>query len=235
MKLRDKWSEVPAGNARVRTMDLYRLSNKDLLDFWFKARQEATTGQSFSVRGWYHYLYTRDFKNKKMMDVGSGIGIDGITFAQNSVDVTFVDILESNIELLKRLCGLLNLKNVNFHYIDKFESLEVLPKNYDIIWCQGSMINLPFELAALETSELLKHLPVGSRWIELAYPKERWINEGQLPLDKWGEKTDGGAPWIEWYDIDKLLQRLRPAEFSVILSFNFHNNDFNWFDLVRVR
>jgi hypothetical protein len=30
-----------------------------------------------------------------------------------------------------------------------------------------------------------------------------------------------------------MLKRLEPAEFDVVLSFNFHNNDFNWFDLIR--
>jgi hypothetical protein len=38
---------------------------------------------------------------------------------------------------------------------------------------------------------------------------------------------------MEWYDLSRLRERLRPAEFDVILSFNFHNDDFNWFDLIR--
>ena len=96
------------------------------------------------------------------------------------------------------------------------------------------MINLPYKIAAEESKSLLEHLPIGGRWIELAYPKERWVAEGKLPFEKWGSKTDGGAPWIEWYDLEKLLDRLSPSLFNVILNFNFHNDDFNWFDLVRL-
>ena len=60
------------------------------------------------------------------------------------------------------------------------------------------------------------------------------MTTGKLPFEKWGEKTDGkGTPWCEWYDLDKLLELLKPAHFNPVLNFDFHNNDFNWFDLVR--
>jgi 2-polyprenyl-3-methyl-5-hydroxy-6-metoxy-1,4-benzoquinol methylase len=232
--LRQKWSEVPAGNARLATEDLLDLPDKELLTKWTAVRKEATTGEAFDVRGWYHALYNDSLKNKRVMDVGSGLGIDGITFAQSGAQITFVDIVESNISLLKRICGLLDLSNVDFHYMEDINSLSTLPTDYDVIWCQGSMINAPFDIIRSETQELLKHLPVGGRWIELAYPKERWIKEGELPFDKWGEKTDGiGTPWVEWYDLEKLISRLEPAKFEVVLNFNFHNDDFNWFDLLR--
>ena len=100
--------------------------------------------------------------------------------------------------------------------------------------CQGSLINAPFEVIRQECQELLRHLPVGGRWIELAYPKARWVREGSLPFEQWGDKTDGGAPWMEWYDQAKLQAALAPARFETVLYLDFHNNDFNWFDLLRV-
>jgi hypothetical protein len=103
-----------------------------------------------------------------------------------------------------------------------------------VIWCQGSLINAPFDVIQKEAQELMKHLPVGGRWIELAYPRERWVNEGQMPFDKWGEKTDGaGTPWVEWYDLDKVMLLLSPSRFDVVLHFNFYNDALNWFDLIR--
>jgi methyltransferase family protein len=234
--LRSKWFEVPAGNTRIKTSDLAYMPDHEFLDFWKKIKIDATSGSSFNVRGWYHNLYLDSFKNKNLMDFGSGLGIDGITFAQNGANVTFVDIAQSNLEVLKRLCDLLGLTNVEFLYLEEFESIKQLPKDFDVIWCQGSMINLPLEIAAKEAQILLSHLRIGGRWIELAYPEERWVKEGKMPFNKWGEKTDGeGTPWIEWYDLDKLLQRLNPAQFDVILNFNFYDNDFNWFDLLRTK
>jgi hypothetical protein len=113
-------------------------------------------------------------------------------------------------------------------------SIAVLPGPFDVIYAQGSLINLPAALIREEVQRLLDHLPVGGRWVELAYPRERWQRDGSPPFGRWGEKTDGpGTPWVEWYDLDKRLATLAPARFEPVLAFNFHDNDFNWFDLVR--
>ena len=53
-------------------------------------------------------------------------------------------------------------------------------------------------------------------------------------LTSGGQKTDGGARWIEWHDLEKLRYVLAPANFDVVLDLEFHDSDFNWFDLVRV-
>jgi len=193
---------------------------------------EDTTGERFPVRGWYHELYKDILQGKRVMDFGSGFGIDGITFAQNGAHVTFVDIVESNLDVLKRLCRILHLDSVDFYYLNDIFSFAPPEKEYDVIWCQGSLINAPFEIIRLEVHEILKHLKSGGRWIELAYPEERWEREGCLPFDQWGIKTDGEkTPWAEWYDIKKMKALFEPFKFDVVLYFNFYNNDFNWFDL----
>jgi SAM-dependent methyltransferase len=231
--LRAKWGVVPAGMDRSSTADLLALSDHDLLQAWTRNREFATTGEEFSVRGWYHAMYKDVFRGKSVLDVGSGLAIDGITFAQNGARMTFCDLVPSNLALLERLCRLLGVKTASFHYLENLGSIDALPERFDVIWCQGSLINTPFDVTRREAQALLRHLPIGGRWIELAYPEERWLREGRLPFDEWGAKTDGGAPWIEWYDVAKLERRLAPAEFEVVLAFNFHNDDFNWFDLLR--
>jgi len=68
--------------------------------------------------------------------------------------------------------------------------------------------------------------------LQLAYPKSRWIRDGSPSFDKWGPMVDGpGTPWEEWYDVPKLLSMFEPAKFDVVLYQEFHNSDFNWFDL----
>jgi SAM-dependent methyltransferase len=232
--LQRKWSEVPTGEGRIRSEELLKLDGDELKSLWLRLRNEATEGKAFPVRGWYHTLYRDVLRGKRVLDVGSGLGIDGITFAQNGAYVHFLDIVRPNLKVVERICGLLGVENVEFTFIEGIDSLARLSGDFDAIWCQGSLINVPFEMAARESGLLLQHLPIGGRWIELAYPKERWDREGQLPFEQWGVRTDGpGTPWVEWYDLEKVTRRLASANFEVVLHFNFHHDDFNWFDLVR--
>ena len=234
--LRKKWSTVPAGlDSRSSSGDLLRLSDHELQERWLAVHREATTGEGFPVRGWYHTLYRDAFRDKAILDVGSGMGIDGVEFARHGARVTFVDIVESNLEVLQRLCRLFGVADrVRLHYLKNLASLAALPADYDVIWCQGSMINVPFDFSARESAELMKHLKPGGRWIELAYPRQRWERDGSPPFSAWGTMTDGeGTPWMEWYDLARLLKRLAPSTFVPALAVNFHNDDFNWFDLVR--
>src|SRR6185295_16215044 len=121
-------------------------------------------GDSFSIRGWYHLLYKDILRGKRTMDVGSGFGIDGISFALEGAQMTFVDIVQSNLDVLKRICGLLKIDGVKFCHLENLDSINHLPFDYDFIWCQGSLINAPLTVIRNEAQALLRHLPPGGRW-----------------------------------------------------------------------
>ena len=231
--LRQKWSEEPAGTARRRTPELLELSDEELHAEWERCRRAAADGDMFDVRGWYYTLYSDVLRSKLVVDVGSGLGFDAITFARAGADVICADIVRENLQIIERVAKIKGLASLEYLYLEDLESYDGLPV-VDIIWCQGSMINMPFEIAKQEAAHLLRKLRPGGRWVELAYPEERWLREGSLPPTRWGDKTDGGAPWIEWYDLEKLKRRLAPQRVEVVLAFNFHNDDFNWFDLRKI-
>jgi SAM-dependent methyltransferase len=212
------------------------LPDAELLDLWLHIRQQATTGPLYHSRGWYHDMYKRAFRGQRLADVGSGLGFEGVTFAQEEATVTFVDVAESNLEVVRRVCHLLQLgERTSFVHLKTLDSLAALAPEYDVMWCNGSLHHAPFEIVRAEAQELLRHLRPGGRWIQLAYPRSRWEREGSLGFSEWGRMTDGEAtPWVEWYDLDKALALLEPREFNVVAAFEFHNGDFIWFDLKSV-
>jgi SAM-dependent methyltransferase len=232
--LRKRWDVVPTGSCIFEsTSKLMALSDDALLEEWKKAREDITTGPEFAHRGWYHALYADGMRGKKVMDIGSGFGVDSITFVQHGADVTFVDLAEINLKVLERICRILDLPNVRFHLLEDLSSLRLLDTDYDVIMAMGSLHNAPAEVMKPEYQELIRHLKVGGRWLQLAYPDSRWIRDGRLPFSKWGELTDGpDTPWCEPYEVPKLLSMFEPAKFDIVLYQEFHNSDFNWFDLL---
>jgi len=232
--LRQRWVSVPSGDSVFdKTTDLNELSDDELLERWEKARREITTGHEFAHRGWYHTLYADGMRGKKVMDVGSGLGVDSITFAQHGARVTFLDLVETNLNIPKRLCGILGIEDLQFVHLRDLDSLKPLDTDYDVIMAMGSLHHAPAEILKPECQELLRHLKVDGRWLQLAYPKSRWVRDGRPRFSYWGTLTDGpGTPWAEWYDLPKLLKLHEPAKFDVVLYQEFHNSDFVWFDLL---
>jgi len=231
--LRSKWHEIPVAAERRSTHELQALSDAKLNELWWQAHQQQTS--SSGTRAWYHTHYRDIFRGKRVLDVGSGFGIDALSFARAGAQVTCLDVTESNLNILKRLARHQRLSGITVHYLDNLQSLAGLDTEFDVIWCNGSMHHTPFGILKEECRALLQHLKPQGRWIQLAYPKVRWERDGCLPFVSWGDYTDGGAPWTEWYDLNKLLALLAPDRFEVILEIEFHNSDFNWFDLQRVK
>jgi SAM-dependent methyltransferase len=232
--LQAKWSTVPAGvSARASTDSLVAMTDEQLRTYWSARFDEVT--REWAGRGWLYELYGDVLSGKRVLDVGSGQGYDGVHFTRKGSSWTFLDIVESNIHLITRICRLFDVRPDGLVFMESLDRLDQLGE-FDVIWANGSLHHAPFSLVRQECSHLLTHLPTGGRWMELAYPRHRWVREGRWPFDQWGRFTDGeGTPWAEWYDLAKLQERLLPAEFLSVLATEYHDADFAWFDLKRTK
>ena len=120
--------------------------------------------------------------------------------------------------------------------VQSLKNIETIDElgSFDVILAIGSLINAPLEFMSRERKALADHLVDNGRWLELAYPPERWTREGCLPFSEWGKKTDGeNTPYMEWYDLAKLTQSLLPHKFDVVLDYPYHSSDFIFFDLIK--
>ncbi len=227
--LAEKWREVPGGSdlgERSYTDDMASLSDAALLAEW-----DRQNTQGAELRGWWWSLYATQFRGRKVLEIGSGMGFDALHFASSGAQWTCCDIAPSNLKIIERVAAAKGA-TIRTLPIESLASFDTLPRDFDFVWCNGSLLHIPFESAREECAAILGHLKPGGRWIELAYPRERWIREGSPAFDKWGALTDGErTPWVEWYDVEKLKQRLYPARLRTVLDYKFHSDYYIWMDL----
>jgi SAM-dependent methyltransferase len=230
--LRRKWAEIPLSDRRERSSRLLELSDEELLATW---RRHRALDDTLNRRGWYRLLYADTMPGKRLLDIGCGFAYDSLTFAEAGADVTLVDIVEDNVALAGRVAALLGL-DVRLHYMQDVASLEELPHDYDVVLAIGSLHNAPRHVMRPEYEALARRLRAGGRWLQLAYPKSRWLRDGALPFDEWASKVDGaGTPWEEWLDVEALIGLLAPVRFELVFYCEWHDGDFNWFDLQRMK
>ena len=236
--LRERWKTIPfTEDNRAQAPDLIAADDAELLLQWEKARKATVEENRLNyMRGWFQLLYRDWCRGRKIMDIGCGLGINSIHFAENGASVTFVDIVECNVELVRRICRLKGIeKACSFLVMKGVDDLRKLDRDYDAVMGFGSLMNAPLDVMKPEFQALAACLkPEGGRFIMHSYPKSRWEREGSVPFDKWGEQTDGeGTPWAEWYDADKLIDALKPARFELVYYCEFRQGDMNCIDLVR--
>lgn len=230
-RYREKWREVPGGDDvdhRVFSDDLLSLPDDQFLARWDAISARRAAG----VVGRMEPLYRDFFRERRVLELGGGLGFDGMRFATQGAHWTFADIVPSNLNVIRRVAALKNVP-VECYLIDEDLSFEALPANYDAIVVIGSIHHVPFDIARREGLSALSRLKTGGRWIELVYPRERWYREGSMPFDTWGTRTDGArTPWVEWHDIEKVRRRLYPAILKTILDFELASSSHRWLDLL---
>jgi SAM-dependent methyltransferase len=231
-RTREKWREVPSTRmGRVLSTELLEWPDERLLEYWEAGRQEVSV---HGVRGWYHEQYAEEFRGRRVADVGAGIGIDGVYFAQHGAHITFVDIVEDNLALLQRLCALKGIA-ADFYFVDDFFAYR-FERPFDAFMCIGSMHHAPFEFSRRQAAAMMPFLKVGGRVVMLAYPKERFAATGARDFEEFAKRTDGPrTPWAEWYDEEKVLRLFGPG-FRLNWSRRFGQQgiEFIWFDLTKV-
>jgi SAM-dependent methyltransferase len=231
-RYREKWREAPQGSdtdGRVFSSDLLALPDEALLARWEAMAARRATGEL----GWLGTLYAVTFGDGRVLELGSGLGFDAMRFAERGARWTCADIVADNLALIRRIASLKKLDGrITTHLIEDDFSFTGVQPGYDAIWAFGSIHHVPFDKARQEALAVLPLLKPGGRWMELVYPRERWLREGALPFAEWGRVTDGErTPWAEWHDVEKVRRRLAPAALATVLDFGFCADNYRWIDL----
>ncbi len=226
---KEKWRELPIGGGnglRAFSSDILQWPDGRLLAQWKAAKDYA-----MREAAWYLEYYAPIFKGSDVCEIGPGIGLDGIFFAERGARMTFADIVPDNLKLLRRICGLQGIR-AEFYEINgpfKFN----FAHNFDAFLMIGIIHHSPFDFMRRELRAMMKFLNPGGRAAIMAYPKARYEATGARDFAEFARMTDGPrTPWAEWYD-DAKIGRLFGRRFELNWSLNFNHDKFAWFDLTK--
>lgn len=142
------------------------------------------------------------WKNKKVLEIGCGIGTDTINFAKNGAFVTAVELSDKSLEIAKQRAKVYGLENRIKFYLGNAEELSkfVPIETYDLIYSFGVIHHTPKPENILR--EIRKYCDQDTTIKIMIYHKYSW--KVFWILLKYGK--------LKFWNLKKLVQRYSEAQ-----------------------
>ncbi len=188
----------------------FELGSKDFFDDYNNQREKIE-----SIHRSYNLHEYKDFKGKKVLDVGCGNGYVLSHYKKEGASVYGIDVTEAAIKLSKKRFEI-NKQNGNFS-IQNAEMLKFEDNYFDCVCSMGVLHHVPDTKKAI--SEIYRVLKPGGRVILMFYHKNslkyQWnfriqslINK--KPIDQIAREFDGpNNPKGDTYSKNELLKLLK--------------------------
>src|SRR5258708_10257031 len=158
-RYREKWREAPRGSdmdGRVFSTDLLALADADLVAAWDAMAARRYAGEI----GWLAPLYADTFRGRQVLELGSGLGFDGLRFVEAGASWTFAAIVPDNLAVIRRVAGLKGLQGrVRVHPIGGGPPFRGPPAGLDASWVFGSLPPRPLPVTPRQRPPGLGPLP----------------------------------------------------------------------------
>lgn len=139
-------------------------------------RDDRFTSNKFAKRS-FSEIKNKPFKT--LLDVGCGVGVDSIFFAQNRLKVTAVDFSETGIEKLKQTITRKKIKNLT-PMLKDISKLKFKPNSFDVIYAHLSLHYFDDKTTAKIFNNLYKLLrPKGLFFIKCKSTDDRLYGKGK--------------------------------------------------------
>ena len=158
---KQQWDNDPCGSHYVKR------EQKDLA--WF---DEAAQYHFQTYAPWKFDLINFDqYANKSVLEIGAGMGMDLVQFAQHGAQVTDLDLSEGHLEHAKLNFKLRGL-NGEFKVGDA-ESMPFETNKFDIVYTNGVLHHVPHTQKAID--EIYRVLKPGGQVIAMFYARHSWF------------------------------------------------------------
>lgn len=134
LKIKNYWDNQPCNIKHSRKKFLSR-------EYFKEIRKKRYFVESHIMK----FANFKKYKNKNVLEIGCGIGTDGMEFIKNKANYTGVELSKKSLEIFKKRIEVFNFTNSNIKLIEaNAESLKTIPKiNYDLIYSFGVIHHTP--------------------------------------------------------------------------------------------
>jgi 2-polyprenyl-3-methyl-5-hydroxy-6-metoxy-1,4-benzoquinol methylase len=114
------------------------------------------------------------WRDKRVLEIGCGIGTDTMNFARNGAQVTAVDLSEKSLEMARKRADVFGLSNrIRFFHGSAEALTSVLPvETYDLVYSFGVIHHTPHPERVLE--QLRNYVSSGSTVKIMVYNRYSW-------------------------------------------------------------
>lgn len=181
------------------------------------------------------------WKDKKVLEIGCGLGTEMVNFAQQGANITTMDLSEKSLELAKKRAEIYNISDqIKFYHGNAEELDKIVPiERYDLIWSFGVIHHSPHPDRIIEC--LKKYMDSHTElrimiynkiswkvfWILLRYGKGAFWKLDEL-IAKYSE-AQTGCPVTYTYtrrSIQRLLKGLKIKNISIEHIFPYRISDY---------
>ncbi len=191
------------------------------------------------------------WRDKKVLEIGCGIGTDTINFARHGAYVTAIELSEESLRLACRQAKAYNLQDRIQFYCGDAEKLDsFLPiELYDLVYSFGTIHHTPYPERVIE--QICHYVQPNSTVKIMVYHRYAWkvfrilLTYGKCQFWRLGElvaqysEAQTGCPITHTFsrrEIQKLLERygFRVTEMSVDHIFPYRISDYRQYHYVKV-
>ena len=144
------------------------------------------------------------YRGKRLLEVGCGVGIDLLRFAQGGAQVVGIDLAETSIELARK-----NFEHAGLDgefYVMDGEAMTFPDNNFDIVYAHG-VIQYTANPEKM-VSEIYRVLKPGGLAIMMVYNRLSWLNFLSKIMSVELEHED--APVLRKFSIGEFKELLQP-------------------------
>jgi SAM-dependent methyltransferase len=150
----------------------------------------------------WHIPLAADFastKDLRVLEIGCGLGTDGVQFARAGADYTGVDLTDAAVELAQKNFDLLGLQGT-FRTADA-ENLDFANDSFDLVYSHGVLHHTPETRRAI--SEIHRVLRPGGRAVVMLYHRDSYNYRINISILR-----RAGAHLLKWEPGMKVVHRL---------------------------